>query len=75
MAVVKFEVPATIDARRDEMKKQIETFMSEYAEFKEKNKKSCGSRAKKALTNVKKMIISVRRDIQEEINNCKKEEK
>ena len=68
-----FDVPKTADERRTEIQNQINIYLTEYKEFQEKGKKACGSRAKKALTNIKKMIIDVRRDIQEEINSCKKE--
>jgi len=68
-----FEIPKTADERRTEINKQIESYINEYKEFKEKGKKACGSRAKKALTVVKKLIIDVRRDIQDEIDTFKKE--
>ena len=67
-----YQIPQTADERKADLQKHLETYSNEYKEFKEKNKKSSGSRAKKALTVVKKLITAVIRDIQEEINSVKK---
>ena len=67
-----YELPKTADERRVDLNKYLETYTNEYKEFKEKGKKAAGSRAKKALTVVKKLITTVRRDIQEEISAVKK---
>ena len=67
-----YELPKTADERMIDLNKFIETYQTEYKEFKEKGKKAAGSRAKKALTVVKKLITTIRRDIQEEISAVKK---
>ena len=70
--MAKYEVPKLAADRKKDLNDFIQTYVNEYGEFKEEGKKSAGSRAKKALTVVKKLITSVRRDIQEEINATKK---
>lgn len=70
-----YKVPETAEARMADLTANITTYQTEYNEFKTKGKKAAGSRAKKALTTVKKLIISVRRDIQAEIDLLKKEKK
>jgi uncharacterized HAD superfamily protein len=70
-----YQVPNTSDERKADLNKYLEIYTQEYKEFKEKGKKVCGSRAKKSLTVVKKLITGVRRDIQEEIDTLKKSEK
>ena len=67
-----YDLPKTATERLIDLNKHLEIYQTEYKEFKEKSKKSCGSRAKKALTVVKKLITTVRRDIQDEINSVKK---
>jgi hypothetical protein len=67
-----FELPQTAEKRMEELNKHVEMYIAEYKEFKEKGKKAAGSRSKKALTIVKKLIVSVRRDIQDEIDSFKK---
>jgi len=73
--MAKYEIPAKAEERMKAMNDQVLLFQEEYKEFKEKAKKSAGGRAKKALTIVKKLITSVRKDIQEEIIAVKKEAK
>lgn len=68
-----YEVPQTADDRRLDLKKHIDIYTTEYTEFKDKVKKAAGSRAKKALTVVKKLITAVRKDIQAEIDATKKQ--
>jgi len=65
-------VPGTSVERKADFEKNLATFQEEYKEFKEKGKKAAGSRAKKSLTIVKKLITAVRRDIQDEIDALKK---
>ena len=67
-----YELPKTAEERKTELTKHIEMYQTEYKEFKEKSKKAAGGRAKKALTIVKKLITTVRRDIQDEIKAVKK---
>lgn len=70
-----YQVPETNDKRREELMRCFKEYSDEYEIFKTRNKKAAGSRAKKALTVVKKLITNVRRDIQEEIDAVKKQAK
>lgn len=70
-----FEMPDTLEGRKGELINQINLYTTEYDEFKSKGKAAAGSRAKKALTVVKKLITTVRRDIQSEIDAVKKAKK
>ena len=71
--MAKYDVPAKAEDRKKDLNDFITTYQTEYKEFIEKTKKASGSRAKKALTVVKKLITAVRRDIQDEIDKAKKE--
>jgi hypothetical protein len=71
--MAKYDVPAKAEDRMKDLNEHILLYQTEYKEFKEKSKKACGCRSKKALTVVKKLITAVRRDIQEEVDNTKKE--
>lgn len=67
-----YQIPETAEQRREDLNKHINIYTDEYQDFKDKQKKAAGSRAKKALTVVKKLITNVRKDIQEEIDSIKK---
>jgi hypothetical protein len=71
--MAKYVIPEKAEDRLKDLNDHIAKFQEEFKEFKEKSKKSCGARAKKALTVVKKLITSVRRDIAEDISNVKKD--
>jgi hypothetical protein len=72
MAVVKFEVPAEAQARIALLNELVDVYKAEYAVFKASGKKASGNRAKKTLTNIKKLITPVRRDIADEVEVAKK---
>jgi len=63
-----YMVPATAEERRNDLQSNFQTYLDEYAILCEKGKKAAGSRAKKALTVVKKLITAVRKDIQDEVD-------
>jgi len=70
--MAKYEVPATAQERIDALKNFIKDFTNNMEDFTTMQKKAAGSRAKKILNGVRKLITPVRRDIQEQILSMKK---
>ena len=70
-----YQVPQTKEERRKDFNDNLNIFNTEYLEFQTKKKSAAGSRAKKALTTVKKLITFIRRDIQAEIDLVKSAKK
>jgi hypothetical protein len=62
-----YDVPGTADERMSEFTKYCDEFKAEFTEFKDKQKKVSGHRARKALLNIAKLTRFIRKDVQASI--------
>ena len=67
-----YQVPKTADERIADFAKVINDFNLDYAEFKAKQRKVSGHRARKALLSIAKLTRFIRKDIQADILTIKK---
>lgn len=60
---------ATQNSAATELEQKFEEYRREYSEFVNKGNKSAGTRARKALSDVGRLVKDVRNEIQENKNN------
>jgi len=68
----KYEIPSTVKEREEALNANIKSFAEDLQLLREKGRKNAGNRARGALTTIRKLITSVRKDIAEEIKTVKK---